>query len=151
MWCANDYLGMGQHTVVREAMKNAIDHMGAGAGGTRNISGTHHPIVQLEHTLAELHHKEAALAFTSGYVANEAALSTIGAILDNCVIFSDAQNHASMIHGIRQSGAEKKIFRHNDVDHLAKLLASVDPKRPKVIAFESVYSMDGDIGPIKEI
>jgi len=151
VWCANDYLGMGQHTVVREAMKNAIDHMGAGAGGTRNISGTHHPIVQLEHTLAELHHKEAALAFTSGYVANEAALSTIGAILDNCVIFSDAQNHASMIHGIRQSGAEKKIFRHNDVDHLAKLLASVDPKRPKVIAFESVYSMDGDIGPIKEI
>lgn len=151
VWCANDYLGMGQHDVVRGAMKDAIDQMGAGAGGTRNISGNHHRIVELEETLAELHNKDAALAFTSGYVANEAALSTIGAILDNCIIFSDVQNHASMIHGIRQSGAEKKIFRHNDVEHLAKLLASVDPKRPKVIAFESVYSMDGDIGPIKEI
>ena len=151
VWCANDYLGMGQHPLVREAMKEAIDTMGAGAGGTRNISGTHHALVALETTLAELHQKDAALVFTSGYVANEAALSTLGAILPDAVIFSDAQNHASMIHGIRQSGAEKKVFRHNDVDHLAKLLASVDIRRPKIIAFESVYSMDGDIGHIREI
>ncbi len=151
VWCANDYLGMGQHEVVRHAMTEAVNGMGAGAGGTRNISGTHHKIVELEATLAELHQKEAALVFTSGYVANEAALSTLGAMLPNCVMFSDADNHASMIHGIRQSGAEKKIFRHNDVDHLAKLLASVDIRRPKIIAFESVYSMDGDIGRIKEI
>ncbi len=151
VWCANDYLGMGQHQAVREAMKSAIDAMGAGAGGTRNISGTHHKITTLESTLAELHGKEAALVFTSGYVANEAALSTLGAMLDDCVIFSDADNHASMIHGIRQSNAEKKIFRHNDVDHLAKLLAATDMRRPKIIAFESVYSMDGDIGRIQEI
>lgn len=151
VWCANDYLGMGQHPQVLNAMRGAIDHMGAGAGGTRNISGTHHKIVELENTLAELHGKEAALVFTSGYIANEASLSTLGAMLPNCVIFSDAQNHASMIHGIRQSNAEKKIFRHNDVAHLAKLLAATDMRRPKIIAFESVYSMDGDIGPIREI
>lgn len=151
VWCANDYLGMGQHAAVREAMKQAIDTMGAGAGGTRNISGTHHGIVELENTISELHQKEAALVFTSGYIANEATLSTLGSLLPDAIIFSDAQNHASMIHGIRQSGAEKKVFRHNDVDHLAKLLAAVDAKRPKIIAFESVYSMDGDIGPIKEI
>lgn len=151
VWCANDYLGMGQHPVVIEAMKSALNDMGAGAGGTRNISGTHSHIVALERTLCELHNKESALVFTSGYVANEAGLSTLGAILDDCVIFSDAQNHASMIHGIRQSGAEKKIFRHNDINHLAKLLAATDARRPKVIAFESVYSMDGDIGRIKDI
>lgn len=151
VWCANDYLGMGQHPVVREAMKSAIDEMGAGAGGTRNISGNHCKITTLEHTVAELHGKEAGLVFTSGYIANEAALAALGAMLPDCVMFSDADNHASMIHGIRQSNAEKKIFRHNDVDHLAKLLASVDIRRPKVIAFESVYSMDGDVGKIKQI
>lgn len=151
VWCANDYLGMGQNSVVLDAMKNALDSMGAGAGGTRNISGNHHKITSLESTLAELHQKEAALVFTSGYVANEAALSTLGAMLKDCVMFSDAENHASMIHGIRQSNAEKKIFRHNDVEHLARLLAATDYRRPKIIAFESVYSMDGDIGKIKEI
>lgn len=151
VWCANDYLGMGQHQTVLDAMKSAIDGMGAGAGGTRNISGNHNKITSLESTVAELHGKEAGLVFTSGYVANEAALSTLGAMLEGCVMFSDADNHASMIHGIRQSNAEKKIFRHNDVDHLAKLLAATDYRRPKIIAFESVYSMDGDIGKIKEI
>jgi 5-aminolevulinate synthase len=151
VWCANDYLGMGQHPSVVNAMKSAIDEMGAGAGGTRNISGNHNKITSLEATVAELHNKEAGLVFTSGYVANEAGLSTLGAMLDGCVMFSDADNHASMIHGIRQSNAEKKIFRHNDVDHLAKLLAATDYRRPKVIAFESVYSMDGDVGKIKEI
>ena len=151
VWCANDYLGMGQHPRVVNAMKSAIDEMGAGAGGTRNISGNHNKITSLEATVAELHHKEAGLVFTSGYVANEAGLSTLGAMLDGCVMFSDADNHASMIHGIRQSNAEKKVFRHNDVDHLAKLLAATDYRRPKVIAFESVYSMDGDVGNIKEI
>ncbi len=151
VWCANDYLGMGQHPTVLSAMKIAIETMGAGAGGTRNISGNHHSITSLETTLAELHQKEAALVFTSGYVANEASLSTLGAMLDGCVMFSDADNHASMIHGIRQSNAEKKIFRHNDVAHLAKLLAATDYRRPKIIAFESIYSMDGDIGKIKEI
>ena len=151
VWCANDYLGMGQHDVVCHAMIEAIESMGAGAGGTRNISGTHHKIVELEATVAELHGKEAGLVFTSGYVANEAALSTIGSALNDCVIFSDADNHASMIHGIRQSSAEKKIFRHNDVEHLARLLAATDIRRPKIIAFESVYSMDGDIGRIREI
>lgn len=151
IWCSNDYLGMGQHPKVTGAMIQAIENMGAGAGGTRNISGTHHAITELEETLAELHGKDAALVFTSGYIANEATLSTLPALLENCVIFSDACNHASMIHGIRYSGAERKVFRHNDVAHLRELLASVDIARPKIIAFESVYSMDGDIGHIAQI
>lgn len=151
VWCSNDYLGMGQHPKVISAMSEAIGRFGAGAGGTRNISGTHHAIVMLEETIAELHQKEAALVMTSGYVTNEAALSTLCSILPNCIVFSDAYNHASMIHGMRGSKCEKKIFRHNDVQHLEELLKAADPSCPKVIAFESVYSMDGDISPIKEI
>lgn len=151
IWCGNDYLGMGQHAAVTGAMTDAIRSMGAGAGGTRNISGTHHAITELEKTLAELHRKQAALVFTSGYIANEATLSTLPALMSDCVIFSDACNHASMIHGIRYSKAERHVFRHNDMAHLRELLASVDIARPKIIAFESVYSMDGDIGPIAEI
>ncbi|HCQ71039.1 MAG TPA: 5-aminolevulinate synthase [Rhodospirillaceae bacterium] len=151
VWCSNDYLGMGQHPVVIKAAREALERSGAGAGGTRNISGTMRYHVELEESVADLHGKEAGLVMSSGYVANEGALSTLGKLMPNCAIFSDALNHASMIHGIRGASSEKFIFRHNDLEHLETMLKSVDIDRPKIIAFESLYSMDGDFAPIKEI
>ena len=151
VWCGNDYLGMGQHPVVLAAMHEALDATGAGSGGTRNISGTTVYHKRLEAELADLHQKEAALLFTSAYIANDATLSTLPKLFPGLIIYSDALNHASMIEGVRRNGGAKRIFRHNDLDHLRELLAADDPDAPKVIAFESIYSMDGDFGPIKEI
>jgi 5-aminolevulinate synthase len=151
IWCSNDYLGMGQHPKVVGAMIETATRVGTGAGGTRNIAGTHHPLVQLEQELADLHGKQAALLFTSGYVSNQTGIATIGKLIPNCLILSDALNHNSMIEGIRQSGCERQVFRHSDMAHLEGLLRAAGPDRPKLIACESLYSMDGDIAPLAKI
>jgi len=151
VWCSNDYLAMGQHPDVIAAMEEALHDVGAGSGGTRNIGGNTHYHIQLERELADWHGKSGALLFTSGYVSNEATLSTLTKILPGCIIYSDELNHASMIAGIKNSGCEKRVFRHNDLEHLEELLAAEDPDVPKLIAFESIYSMDGDIAPLHAI
>jgi 5-aminolevulinate synthase len=151
VWCSNDYLGMGQHPKVIEAMVETATRTGTGAGGTRNIAGTNHPLVELEHELAELHRKEAALVFTSGYISNETGIATLAQLMPGCLIISDAFNHNSMIEGVRRSGCEKLIFRHNDADHLEALLKAAAPSRPKLVVFESLYSMDGDVAPVNAI
>jgi 5-aminolevulinate synthase len=151
IWCSNDYLGMAQHPKVIGAMVDVAARMGTGAGGTRNIAGTNHPLVELERELADLHGKEAALLFTSGYVSNQTGIPTIAKLLPNCLILSDALNHNSMIEGVRQAGCEKQVWRHNDIGHLEELLKAAAPERPKLIIFESLYSMDGDIAPIHAI
>jgi len=151
IWCSNDYLGMGQHPKVIGAMVETATRMGTGAGGTRNIAGTNHPLVELERELADLHRKEAALVFTSGYVSNETGISTLARLIPNCLILSDAWNHNSMIEGVRQAHCEKVIFRHNDMAHLEEVLVAADSRRPKLIVFESLYSMDGDVAPVNRI
>jgi 5-aminolevulinate synthase len=151
IWCSNDYLGMGQHPKVIGAMVETATRMGTGAGGTRNIAGNNHPVVELERELADLHRKEAALVFTSGYISNETGISTLAKLMPNCLILSDAWNHNSMIEGVRQAYCEKQIFRHNDMAHLEELLAAAAPERPKLVVFESLYSMDGDVAPVNRI
>ena len=151
IWCSNDYLGMAQHPKVVGAMVETATRMGTGAGGTRNIAGTNHPLIELERELAQLHGKEGALVFTSGYVSNETGISTIAKLLPNCLLLSDALNHNSMIEGVRKSGTEKQVWRHNDMAHLEQLLRAADPARPKLILCESLYSMDGDVAPLHRI